>query len=63
MKDLPLIDELRAIRQRLAQAQEFDVERYAAMLREVTKSLPGDYVNQPVLPPVEPSFPSARHAG
>ena len=53
MKNLPLIDELRAICQRLAQEQGSDVERYAAMLREVSRSLPGRYVTQPVLPAVE----------
>jgi len=64
MKNLPLIDELRAVRQRLAQEQEFDVKRYAAMLREVARTSPGDYVTEPFLPLVEaPVDTDARNAG
>lgn len=64
MDNLPVIDELRDIRQRLAQEQEYDVERYAAMLRQVGQSLPGEYVTRPVLPSTEPPrTPEARHAG
>ncbi len=63
MKNVPLIDELRAVRQRLAREQEFDVEKYAAMLREVARILPGDYLTQPVLPPMEaPRASDIRHA-
>jgi hypothetical protein len=64
MRNIPVIEELHAIRQRLSQQQEHDVEKYAAMLREVARSLPGKYVSQPVLPITEP--PQAgdiRHAG
>jgi hypothetical protein len=50
MKEIPLIEELRAVRQRLAQEQDFDVQRYAAMLREVATTSPGDYVTAPFLP-------------
>jgi hypothetical protein len=50
MKNVPVIDELRAIRQRLAHQQEYDVRKYAAMLREVARQTPGEYVTQPVLP-------------
>ena len=53
MKDIPLIEELRGIRQRLAQEQELDIERYAAMLREVAKTSPGEYVTEPFLPQAE----------
>jgi hypothetical protein len=59
-----VIDELRAIRQRLSQQQEYDVEKYAAMLCEVARSLPGEYVRQPVLPVTEPlDGADIRHAG
>jgi len=54
MKNVPLIDELRAVRQRLAEEQELDVDRYAAMLREVAQTLPGNYVREPLLPPPAP---------
>ena len=64
MKDIPLIEELRYIRQRLAQAQELDVQRYAAMLHEVARTSPGDYVTEPFLP--QPELPldmPAKNAG
>ena len=54
MKNVPLLDELREIRRRLAQEQEFDVERYAAMLRDVARSQPGRYLTQPILPAAKP---------
>jgi hypothetical protein len=64
MKNVPLIDELRAVRQQLAQEQECNVEKYAAMLREVARVLPGEYLTQPVLPPVETQQAAeSRHAG
>ena len=64
MKNVPLIDELHAIRRRLAQEQGLDVEKYAAMLREVARRLPGAYLTQPVLPRVEPPGSThRRHAG
>jgi len=64
VKNVPLIEELHAIRRRLAQEQEFDVEKYAAMLREVARNLPGDYRTQPVLPGAEPPpIDDVRHAG
>jgi hypothetical protein len=56
MKNVPLIDELRATRQRLAQEVALDVERYAAMLRGVAENIPGDYVTEPFLPLVETSL-------
>jgi len=52
MNNVPLIDELRAIRQRLAEEQDLDVARYAAMLRKVGEGRPGAYVSEPFLPPV-----------
>jgi hypothetical protein len=52
MNNVPLIDELRAIRQRLAEEQDLDVARYAAMLRKVGEGCPGTYVSAPFLPPV-----------
>jgi hypothetical protein len=64
MKNIPLIDELHATRQRLAHEQELDVERYAAMLSEVARTAPGHYVTKPFLPLVEaPRDTRARNAG
>jgi hypothetical protein len=64
MKEIPLIEELRAIRQRLAQEQNLDVLRYAAMLREVARTSPGTYVTEPFLPQAEfPPDDEVKHAG
>jgi len=64
MKDVPLIDELRETRRRLAEEQGLDVDRYAAMLQEVARSLPGDYLRKPLLPPApSPADTPARSAG
>jgi hypothetical protein len=51
MKDVPVLDELRAIRRRLAEEVELDAERYAAMLRGVANAPAGEYVTEPFLPP------------
>ncbi len=51
MKDVPLLDELRATRRRLAEELELDAERYAAMLRGVAQTSAGEYVTEPFLPP------------
>ncbi len=64
MKNVPVLDELRDLRRRLAHEQGFDVERYAAMLREVARSQPGRYLTQPILPPAQPrGGGDIRHAG
>lgn len=64
MKNVPLLEELRDIRRRLAHEQEFDVERYAAMLRDVARSQPGRYLTQPILPPAQVQRDGdVRHAG
>ena len=64
MKDVPVLDELRDIRRRLAREQEFNVERYAAMLRDVGRSQPGRYLTQPILPAAPPRGDGdIRHAG
>jgi hypothetical protein len=64
MKNVPVLDELRDIRRRLTQEQEFDVERYAAMLREVELSQSRRYLTQPILPAVLPQRGGdIRHAG
>jgi hypothetical protein len=64
MKNVPLLDELRAIRRRLAQEQELDVQRYADMLRDVVRSQPGRYLTQPILPPTQSrGGDDVRHAG
>lgn len=46
MIEIPLIDELREVRRRLSEAQAADPVRYAAMLREVGRELPGKYVDR-----------------
>ena len=51
MKDIPLLDELRATRRRLAEELELDAERYAAMLSSVARDSGGAYVTDPFLPP------------
>jgi hypothetical protein len=64
VKEIPLIEELRAVRKRLAQEQDFDVERYATMLREVAQTLPGIYVTEPILPQSQfPAPTTDNHAG
>ncbi len=50
MISIPPIEELRETRRRLAEELGGDVRRYAAMLREVARKLPGTYVDQPLLP-------------
>ncbi len=51
MKNVPLLEELRATRRRLAEELELDAERYAAMLRGVAQDFAGVYVTEPLLPP------------
>ena len=63
MKDVPLLDELRATRRRLAEELELDAERYAAMLRDGGRLLAGEYVNKPMLPPASsPEDPAFKEA-
>jgi hypothetical protein len=50
MIEVPLIEELRETRRRLAEEQELDVQRYADMLAGVARTMPGTYVTQPLLP-------------
>jgi hypothetical protein len=54
MTDIVLVEELRETRRRLAQQCGSDVQRYAVMLQELSRALPGVYVNQPLLPPPSP---------
>ena len=49
MIDIPPLDELRETRRRLAEQQGENVERYAAMLVQVSRTVPGNYVAQPPL--------------
>jgi hypothetical protein len=48
MIHVPLIDELRDTRRRLAEACGEDIELYAQMLREVAQRIPGTYVTTPL---------------
>jgi hypothetical protein len=50
MISIPLIDELREIRRRLAGACQEDVVRYAQMLQDETQAFPGTRVFKPLLP-------------
>jgi hypothetical protein len=50
MTDILVVEELRETRRRLAEQCRSDVQRYAVMLQELSRAMPGVYVNQPVLP-------------
>ena len=64
MKAIPLIDELRDVRRRLAEEEMLDVERYAAMLRKVAAASPGRYVDKPLMPQgVRPPNVKVKSAG
>jgi hypothetical protein len=64
MKDVPLLDELRAIRRRLAEEMQLDAERYAAMLRGVAQDSAGEYITKPFLPPASsPKDATFKEAG
>jgi hypothetical protein len=54
MTDVPLVEELRETRRRLAEHCGKDVQRYAAMLQEFSQTMPGVYVKQPLLPAPSP---------
>jgi len=54
MIDIVVTEELRETRCRLAEQCGGDVQRYAVMLQELSRALPGVYVNQPLLPPSPP---------
>ena len=60
MTDILVVDELRGTRRRLAEQCGSDVQRYAAMLQDVSRAMPGTYVKQPMLPP--PSSTSSSWA-
>ena len=48
MISVPLIDELRETRRRLADECSGDVQRYAEMLRQVSERIPGQYIRTPL---------------
>ena len=50
MTGILVVEELRETRRRLAEQCGSDVQRYAAMLQELSRVLPGVYVKQPILP-------------
>ncbi len=58
MIDVPLIDELREVRRRLADGAQGDVVLYAQMLREKSRVKPDNYVSRPLLPP-RPEVPAS----
>ncbi|MDA1050210.1 MAG: hypothetical protein O3C40_06990 [Planctomycetota bacterium] len=50
MISVPLIDELRETRRRLADDCGGDLDRYAEMLRQVSQRIPGQYIRSPLTP-------------
>ena len=48
MIDIPLIDELRETRRRLADECSGNLQRYAEMLRRVSERIPGKYITSPL---------------
>ena len=50
MTDILVVEELRETRRRLAEQCGSDVQRYAAMLQELARTLPGVYVKQSIQP-------------
>jgi hypothetical protein len=60
MIDIPPVDELRETRRRLAEEHGEDAERYAAMLADLARVLPGDYVVKPLVPQVSSLPPAAK---
>ncbi len=50
MISVPLIDELRETRRRLADECAGDLDRYAEMLRQVSERIPGQYIHSPLTP-------------
>jgi hypothetical protein len=63
MTDILVVEELRETRRRLAEQCSSDVQRYAAMLQELSGTLPGVYVNQPLLPPSSANEPTKPRVG
>jgi len=60
MIDVPLIDELREVRRRLAEACQGDVVRYAQMLHDRSRVKPENYVTKPLLPSRPEAQPSSK---
>lgn len=50
MISVPLTDELRETRRRLADECGGDLDRYAEMLRQVSERIPGQYIRSPLTP-------------
>jgi hypothetical protein len=50
MIDDPVVTELQEVRRRLAEQCQYDIKRYAEMLKEVSKEFPGTYITAPRLP-------------
>lgn len=54
MIDFGPLDELREIRRRLSEQCGNDMERYAAMLADVSTRIPGEYVTLPTSSALQP---------
>lgn len=60
MIDIPPLEELRETRRRLADQEGQNLQRYAAMLAQVSRTVPGNYVAAPLLPHLSPPEPKAK---
>ncbi len=60
MIEIPPLEELRDVRRRLAEQAGNDVEHYAALLAQVSATLPGTYVAKPLLSQPAASEPKAK---
>ncbi len=54
MLEIPTLDELYEIRRRLSEECGGDLNRYAEMLQQVSRSFPGRYITQPFPEPAPP---------
>jgi hypothetical protein len=61
MISVPLIDELRETRRRLADGCSGDIQRYAEMLRQVAERIPGHYIRTPLTHPQRTEPPRHSH--
>ena len=61
MIENPLLDELREIRRRLSEECQYDVYRYAEMLRQFARDNPGNYLDKPL--PASREIPKGNSSG
>jgi hypothetical protein len=61
MNNILVVEELREARRRLAEQCGGDLQRYAAMLQELSLALPGTYIKQPLSLPPSPVAQEVAH--